>query len=372
MPELRIDPLSGLRVIVAGERSERPGAWPAVAARPPLDPATDPFAEGREDQTPPELYALRPGGGPADGPGWRVRVVPNLYPALASVGAGDGVDGPVGAASGGEASTGPVPVADPLASGSGAVDLFAARPAEGAHEVIVNAPDSVDSLLDLGRDGLELAMGVWRERMRVHGDTPYRHLIVNEGKAAGASLPHTHAQLYALPFVPAAVARERERFAAYHQRTQGRNLLEDLLVEEVRRRDRVVAVGSEAVAICPFASTGPFQVQVIPRRPAARFEDEGPLAADVLWDVLDRLARVLGALPPFNLWVRTAPSGAESFCWRIDLLPRLAQPAGLEMGTGVWLNAVAPERAAESLRAAGDSGADRQDASSAPAGPGGA
>jgi UDPglucose--hexose-1-phosphate uridylyltransferase len=333
MPELRIDPLSGLRVIVAGERSERPGAWPAVAARPPLDPAGDPFAEGREDQTPPEVFALRPGGGGADGPGWRVRVVPNLYPALETQ--------PDGA-----------PVADPLGSGSGAVDLFAARPADGAHEVIVNAPESVDSLLDLGRDGLELAMGVWRERMRVHGDAPCRHVIVNEGKEAGASLRHTHAQLYALPFVPAAVARERERFAAYHQRTQGRNLLEDLLVEEVRRRDRIVAVDSEAVAICPFASAAPFQVQVIPRRPAARFEDDGPLGAGVLWDVLERSARALGALPPFNLWVRTAPSGAESFCWRIDLLPRLAQPAGLELGTGVWLNPVAPERAAATLRAA--------------------
>jgi UDPglucose--hexose-1-phosphate uridylyltransferase len=51
-----------------------------------------------------------------------------------------------------------------------------------------------------------------------------------------------------------------------------------------------------------------------------------------------------------NLWVRTAPHGAERFCWRIDLLPRLTQLAGLELGTGVNLNVVAPERAAEALR----------------------
>jgi UDPglucose--hexose-1-phosphate uridylyltransferase len=229
--------------------------------------------------------------------------------------------------------------------------MFASRPAVGAHEVIVNSPRSVDSLLDLGVEGLETAMGVWRERMRAHLDWPYRHLIVNEGREAGASLAHTHAQLYVLPFVPAAVARERERFGAYWERTQGRNLLEDLLTEEVRAGERVVVVGREAVAICPFASAAPFQVQVVPRRPVARFEDEGALGAEVLFEVLGRLAGVLGALPPFNLWVRTAPAGAEAFCWRIDLLPRLAQPAGLEMGTGVWLNAVTPERAAESLRA---------------------
>jgi UDPglucose--hexose-1-phosphate uridylyltransferase len=352
MPELRIDPLSGLRVIVAGERSERPGAWPTVEARGSVDPETDPFAEGHEDRTPPEVWAVRPGGGEPNSPGWKVRVVPNRYPALLPAGPVDGFRAPGGEPPGSSKSTPPAE-ADPLASGRGAVDLFVARPADGAHEVIVNTPRSVDSLLDLGAEGLAVAMGAWRERMQAHEDAAYRHLIVNEGPEAGASLPHTHAQLYALPFVPAAVARERERFTAYWERTQGRNLLEDLLVEEVRRGERIVAVDSEAVALCPFAATAPFQVQVIPRRPAARFEDEGPLGASLLFEVLERMAEVLGALPPFNLWVRTAPSGAEAFCWRIDLAPRLAQPAGLEMGTGVWLNPVPPERAAEALRPAG-------------------
>ena len=97
----------------------------------------------------------------------------------------------------------------------------------------------MSSLHDLGPDGLADAMGVWRERMRAHADAAYVHVIVNEGQQAGASLPHTHAQLYALPFVPAAVARERERFTAYRDRTQGRNLLEDVLQEEVRRRERL-------------------------------------------------------------------------------------------------------------------------------------
>ena len=73
------------------------------------------------------------------------------------------------------------------------------------------------------------------------------HLIVNERREAGASLPHTHAQLYALDFVPARVARERERFGAYATRTMGGNLLADLVQEEVRRRERIVAIDDEAV-----------------------------------------------------------------------------------------------------------------------------
>ena len=90
----------------------------------------------------------------------------------------------------------------------------------------------------------------------------------------------------------------------------------------------------------------------MPRRPRRRFEDDGPLGAALLHGVLGRLRSVLGQVPPFNLWVRTAPHGAEHFCWRIDLLPRLTHLAGLEMGTGVNLNVVAPERAAQTLREA--------------------
>ena len=332
MSELRIDPLSGLRVIVAGERGRRPGAWLDVQRRAPIDPERDPFAEGHEHETPPELYALRENGGPANAPGWRVRVVPNLFPAL-SPGA-------------------PEPRADPLAGGRGEPDLFSSQPALGAHEVIINAPDAVHSLAEVSAEQVETAMGVWRRRMREHAGAAYVHLIVNEGKEAGASLPHTHSQLYALPFVPAAVARERERFTAYSDRTQGRNLLEDVVQEEVRRRERIVAIDDEAVALCPFGAAVPFHMQVVPRRPAARFWDNGPLAGRMLHATLARFGAVLGGLPPLNMWVLTAPRDAERFCWRNEVLPRLAQLAGLEIGTGVHLNVLAPEDAAERLRAA--------------------
>jgi UDPglucose--hexose-1-phosphate uridylyltransferase len=333
VPELRIDPLTGLRTIVAGERAGRPGGDLRAEPRPPVDPEKDPFLEGHEERTPPELFALRPGGGEENGPGWAVRVVPNLYPALAA-----------------EDPDGPDAVQDPLAAGRGEPDLFASRPAVGAHEVIVNAPEPVSSLADLEPAQVEIAMDVWRERMRAHAGAPYRHLIVNEGREAGASLPHTHAQLYALPFVPAMVARERERFTAYSERTQGRNLLEDLVQEEVRRRERIVAIDREAVAIAPFASRVPYQVQIVPRKPRALFEDDGALGSALLHDVLGRFRGVLGGPPPVNIWVRTAPAGAEYFCWRIDVLPRLTHLAGLELGTGVNLNIVPPELAARQLR----------------------
>jgi UDPglucose--hexose-1-phosphate uridylyltransferase len=328
LSEIRVDPLTGLETIVAADRARRPNSGLSAVAGPPLDPAGDPFAEGHEQQTPPELYAVRPHGGAPDTPGWTVRVVPNLYPALAPAG-----DAPV-----------PEPDAQP--------DLFTAQPARGAHEVIVNAPRSVTALAELEPAQVATAMEVWRERMRAHADAAYVHVLVNERREAGASLPHTHAQLYALDAVPAALARERERFGAYATRTMGGNLLADLVQEEVRRSERIVAIDDEAVAIAPYGSRLPYQLMLAPRRARARFEDDGPTAAALLHDVLGRLARRLGANPPLNLWVRTAPRGAEHFCWRIDVLPRLTHLAGLELGTGLHVNIVAPERAAAELREA--------------------
>jgi UDPglucose--hexose-1-phosphate uridylyltransferase len=326
MPEVRIDPLSGLRTIVASDRAARPGGGLSATAPDPIDPEKDPFLEGHEDQTPPETYALRTNGSRPDTPGWKVRVVPNLYPALDPD------------------SAQPEPFAKP--------DLFTAAPARGNHEVVVNAPQPVHSLAELEPEQVGAAVDVWRARMRAHteGGAAYVHVIVNERREAGASLPHTHAQIYALDFVPAAVARERERFGAYAQRTMGANLLQDLVQEEVKLGERIVAIDDEAVLMAPYGARLPFQLMLAPRTPRARFDDDGPNGAALLHDALCRLGRKLGNVPPLNLWVRTAPLGAEHFCWRIDIVPRLTHMAGLELGTGVHLNIVAPERAAADLR----------------------
>jgi UDPglucose--hexose-1-phosphate uridylyltransferase len=346
MPEIRIDPLSGHRTIVAGERSRRPGGAPTLTeaerAPEPIDRERDPFAEGHEDRTPPELYAVRPGGGVPNSPGWTVRVVPNLYPALAPAEDGATPSDSDRASEASEPREGPRSAA--------LAELFTSLPATGAHEVIVNGPQPVLSLAELPVEQVAAAMQAWRERMRFHEECAYVQLIVNERRQAGASLPHTHAQLYGLDFVPAAIARERERASAYATRTMGQSLLGDVVAEEVRLRERVIAIDEEAVLMAPYASRLPFQLMLAPRRPVPRFEQDGPTGAALLHDGLRRLARHLGASPPLNMWVRTAPRGAEHFCWRIDVLPRLTHLAGLELSTDVNLNIVAPEHAAALLR----------------------
>jgi UDPglucose--hexose-1-phosphate uridylyltransferase len=359
VPEVRIDQLTGLRGILAPGRAERPDAFAPPPVRAKEDALeTCPFCEGREDRTPPEVWAARRGGGAPDSVGWTSRAVPNLYPVLGG--------GELGARASDERGTNPGQPAtetglassiDPLGASTrvGEPDLFASSPAGGAHEVIVHAPEHATSLCELDDGRFAGAVAAWRERMRAHADdAAYVHLIVNEGPDAGASLEHSHAQLYAMRFVPPDLARERERAAAYHQRTMGGHLLGDVATEEVRRKDRLVAIDDEALLICPWASRTPFELRVIPRRPAAEFQLDGETGTAMIRTALRSLAALFGTPPQLNLWIRTAPSGAEDFCWHVDLVPRLTIRAGFELGTGVDVNVYPPERAAADLRGALD------------------
>ena len=283
------------------------------------------------------------------------RSVPNLYPVL---GDGDAED-PASSSSATDvqsrrsaSESGLAASIDPLHAaprGAGA-DLFRSQPATGAHEVIVHAPEHLTTLAALPKERFAGAIAAWRARMRAHAtDAALVHLIVNEGPDAGASLEHSHAQLYALGFVPAEVARERERAAAYNERTMGSHLLADVATEEVRRRERLVAIDDDAILLCPWASRSPFELRIVPRRPAPSFEaDEAGVG--MLHTAVRALASAFEVAPQLNLWVRTAPRGTEEFCWHVDIVPRLTVRAGFELGTGVDVNVYPPERAADDLR----------------------
>ncbi len=179
MPELRIDPLTGQRAIVAGDRAGRPGGGLSVTPPAAIDPDSDPFAEGHEDRTPPEVYAVRPNGSVPNTPGWTVRVVPNLYPAL-------------------RAATPKQP--EPHANPGSVLGCARARRPRGDRQLAKAGGVAVGADCR-GRGGGDGRLARAHASSRRRGLCP---LIVNERREAGASLPHTHAQLYALDFVPAA------------------------------------------------------------------------------------------------------------------------------------------------------------------------
>ena len=321
---------------MAPGRAKRPQAWlPKQAPResgPPGIKDDCPFCVGHEDRTPPETWAMRASGGPPDSGGWLVRSVPNLYPVLVPDGADGGED-------------------DPLATGRGEPELLAAIPASGEHEVIVHAPEHHTAMGSMPESQFLHALEGWQARLGAHPEASWIHLMVNEGVSAGASLEHSHAQVYALGFVPIVAARERERFTAHNTRTMGSCLLCDLLQEEVRRRERVIAVDDHAVLLAPYAARTPYELMLVPRAHAPTFLEAEASAALLLRDGLGRLERLLGATPPLNMWLRTAPRGAEHYHWRIEVVPRLTQLAGLELGAGISVNVLPPEQAALELRA---------------------
>jgi UDPglucose--hexose-1-phosphate uridylyltransferase len=217
-------------------------------------------------------------------------------------------------------------------------ELFSATAARGAHEHLA-LPRPVAALADLDADELVAFAELWRARLRAHAGAACRHLWV--------SGPPASCQLLALDVVPAQVARERERFGAHATRTMGGDLLADLVQEEVKLGDRLVAYDDEAVLLSPYAARAPYALLLAPRTGRARFEDDGPTGARLLHDGLRRLRAVHDG--PLDLWIRTAPRGAEHFCWRIDVLPR-APVTGLQAGTGLAVSALTPEAAAARLR----------------------
>jgi len=326
VPELRRDPTTGAWTIIAAERAARPGGGRASSPAPAPPPTSCPFCLGHEAETPPEILRL-----PPDADRWSVRVIPNKYPAL--------VPGSIPG----------VPPAD---------GLLSSLPARGHHEVIVEGPlhrlEAAPPTPDVLRDVFVAA----RERHRAFAtDAELRYVAVfkNHGRAGGASLPHPHWQLVALPIVPPAVERELALAAAHYAR-HGRTLVDDLLRREREDGRRLVEWTDEFAVVAAFAPQWEGETWIMPR---ARGDSVGALDdrrvaafAEVLWRTLRRVETMLDE-PPLNVVMHSAPLGsgaAESFRWHVRIQPRLGTQAGFELGSGVAIVTLTPEAAAERLR----------------------
>jgi UDPglucose--hexose-1-phosphate uridylyltransferase len=281
---------------------------PSRGARPhdvgaPSNPLGCPFCPGNEAQTPPEVMAIRPGGGPPDSPGWLVRAIPNKFPALS--------------------------------------------PEEGVHEVVLNSPRHVVGFSDLTEEEAVRAVGAWAERLAAVAADPRRlwpFLFLNQGAAAGASLQHTHAQLVGLPFAPPRLAARERAF----EEADGCLLCDDLR----GAGERLVGAGEGLVAWCPRVPPLSGTLRLAPERHVGSWAD-GLDAAAVARALLRLTRAIVGALraEAINLWLhQRRPGGSSRYHWHIDLVPRLGTLAGLELGAGVIAVANAPEATAGRLR----------------------
>jgi UDPglucose--hexose-1-phosphate uridylyltransferase len=333
-PEFRRDPLHNVWVVFSPERQRRPQDFaPAVLQTGLLDP----FAEGNERLTPPEVHAYRKEKTRPNEPGWRVRVVPNRYPAMR-------IEGPLEAR--------PEALYDRLSG-------------VGAHEVIIETPDGKLALEDLPVAAIAEVLASYRERiLDLDKDQRFQHIYVfkNVGPSAGASLTHAHSQLVALPLVPPFVEGKLVR-AREHYLAKQRSLFSDILHTERADGSRLVADNDSHFLFCPFASRFPFELAVFPRRHqpdyAACNPNEIHDLAEILRFALTRLNIVLEN-PGYNLLLHTAPlqrpaterflSTRHDYSWHLEIVPRFNAMAGFEIGLGSYINTVFPEEAARFLR----------------------
>jgi UDPglucose--hexose-1-phosphate uridylyltransferase len=336
MPELRKDPVVGRWVIIATERAKRPSDFKVPEQKRAAGSCV--FCEGREQETPPEVYALRPGTSDRDTPGWDVRVIPNKYPALSTVG-------------------------DPDREGLGMCDLMNGV---GTHEVIVETPEHGTDLAELPPAHIARVMTTYRHRIEVlREDERLKYVLIfkNQGRAAGASLEHAHSQLIATPITPKRV-KEKLAGAKRHYNYRRRCIFCDYIKQEVDLfGERLVLETEHFVVLSPFAARFPFEMWILPKRHATDYahidDDEIVDLAWVLKRILMKLREALGN-PPFNYVLHHAPfrrprggywtTIEEDYHWHIELMPRLTKIAGFEWGSGFYINPTPPEVAAETLR----------------------
>lgn len=308
---------------IVKSRADRPTDFAPRDRRVEAEPDRPcPFCPGNEEATLPALETTDDGGR------WIVRVVPNLYPAFE----GEGhfaVE-----------HLGPVHVkAD----------------ASGIHEVFVYSPDHDGALHTLDDHGASAFMHALKRRFVDHARTEhvrYTQAIVNHGREAGASLAHPHGQLLGLPFVPGEILDEERAFARF----VGGCVLCTTIEAELATGDRVVAATDDVVVLCPYWSGSPYELLIVPRRHETHLQGADAESLDAVGRALrDATATLNAALGDvaFNVGFHTAPhQHTGEYHWHVHLWPNLVTLAGFERGTGVMINIVPPEDAADVLRSA--------------------
>jgi UDPglucose--hexose-1-phosphate uridylyltransferase len=327
MPELRQNMLTHEWVVIATERAKRPEDFQKQAIEKPPLPAfspTCPFCPGNEGQTPPSSFVIERDGR------WQVRVVPNKFAALQP-------DVPFKTEPHGR---------------------FLKAPGYGVAEVIIETPRHDATLATLEAGDIEDVVKAYKSRYLSAAGAEricMINLFRNHGVRAGTSLEHPHSQLIATPIMPPHVRNPIEQAVRYFD-CHGQCIYCDMLAEEMRVGERIIAETEFFVAYAPYASRTPFEIRIMPKNHQASFGDIGVReAADFAATLRRILAKVHKGLanPDYNFIIRSATVGDENdkyFHWYMLIIPKLTTPAGFEIGTGIYINVTYPEKCAEFLR----------------------
>jgi UDPglucose--hexose-1-phosphate uridylyltransferase len=234
---------------------------------------------------------------------------------------------------------------------------YAVIDGKGFHEVVVFR-DPQRNIAHFSQREATDVMRAFRERLIVLKEEPcvgYVSIFQNHGKEAGASVAHPHAQIIALPVIPTDVTRSLEGAKRFYEKNN-KTVHTTIIDWERQEKTRIIYENKTMVAFCPFTSRAAFEIRIFPKVPQARFEDFNeanlPDVADALRYSLRMLYDTLED-PAYNFFLHTAPvnHGDHAYYhWHFEILPKTAIWAGFELGTGIEISTLEPERAATFLR----------------------
>jgi len=335
MSELRHDPIQKRWVIIASDRGKRPIDFKKENIK--ISTTFCPFCKGSEAKTPNNISQILDDNG-----NWRVRAVPNKYPALK-------IEGDL----------------DKKADG-----IYDVVNGIGAHEIIIESPNHDDDIPNMSTEDVQKILIMYRNRLNdLKKDSRFKYVLIfkNYGEAAGASLEHPHSQIIATPITPRTVSAELES-AKEHFLLKERCIFCDIINQELKDNKRIIYHDNQYVVMMPFASRFPFEMMIAPM-PQKHSHDYADCTDNELYNLAVVLKTTLAKLkkglnnPAYNFLIHTAPNKNSSkrgnldwntierdFHWHIEIIPRLTKKAGFEWGTGFYINPTPPEEATEYLK----------------------
>ncbi|MDO8743035.1 MAG: DUF4931 domain-containing protein [Candidatus Azambacteria bacterium] len=234
----------------------------------------------------------------------------------------------------------------------------AVEPELGFHEIVIFR-DHNRYLAQFSKEEIQRILSAFRERyisLAKEKGVKYVSIFHNHGKEAGSTVPHPHSQILALPIVPSNVSHSINSSQRYFQKHKKCAYCQ-VLNQELKEKKRVIYENEKMVVIAPFASRAEFEVGIFPKKHSAYFEkiEEEELAylADALQFAFSQIYKKLKD-PAFNFFIHTAPAIKNQnygyYHWHMEILPKFDIIGGFELGTGMDIITIAPEKAAEILR----------------------
>ena len=328
MSHLRQNVITKDWVIFATERAKRPHEFARsldeIPPELPIYKHNCPFCKGNENLSETEYLRIE------DEQGWRVRIIPNKYPALS-------------------------PIGDRIRHSDG---IHRSITGVGYHEVIIEHPDhrATIALMEIG-DVINILRAYRQRYNQISQDRRIESVLIfkNHGESAGTSLEHPHSQITATPVVPSQTRYRMIEAISYFDDT-GACLFCYTLNDELNAKERIVFETEHFVAFMPYAALSPFHMWIFPRRHSSSFGDiTEPELTDLAYNLKTVLAKLFYGLnnPAYNYTIRSIPTDekqSDYFHWYLAIVPRVSKAAGFELGSGMYINTAMPEDSAKFLR----------------------